>query len=591
MKPRSILLIVLIVVIPIALLSMAALRLARSERMLVQQRFREVMQQRLQDISSGIDRHFDDVSRQLRQLTSIDQYDVQSLRRLNRQEPRVLQLFVLTQDGNLIYPDPSQPLTDEEQGFLMRAARMITERDLSAAVALGSQSESDDQPEFGSQEGSGEQTESNGPPVSVAQSVPQESFRQESFRQESFSQNSFRQAESSASDGWFVWYWDRGLHLIYWQRRPSGVIVGAALDRARSISDLIAELPDTGTPERHETYNTAIATRIRLTGADSEIVYQWGGLSELDEHTAPLCEIPLAAPLSSWRLQCIVSPHAMTSGISGSTWLSLTGSVIAVSAALTLLAVLLFRDYSRDMREAAQQVSFVNQVSHELRTPLTNIRMYSELLEKDLDGLPEDIAETSRRRLEVIHGEGQRLSRLIGNVLTFARQQKKTFEPRPEVIIPDDVISRTLERFRPGLESLGIVAEHHRGATDPVSLDADVLEQILGNLINNVEKYAADGRLLRIKSSCSAGQLMIVVEDAGPGIAASRRNDVFRPFFRLSSDIRHPAGTGIGLTIVRDLARSHGGDAKLCDSDRGCRFEVVLAVNSSIDKNETGSAS
>ena len=568
MKPRSILLIILIVVIPIALLSMAALRLARSERMLVQQRFREVMQQRLQDISSGIDRHFDGVARQLRQLTSIDQYDVQSLRRLNREEPRVLQLFVLTQDGNLIYPDPSQPLTDEEQGFLMRAARMITERDLSAAVALGTQSESDDQP------------------VSVAQSVPQESFRQESI-----SQKSFRQAESSASDGWFVWYWDRGLHLIYWQRRPSGIIVGAALDRARWISDLIAELPDTGTPERHGTYDTTIATRIRLTGADSEIVYQWGELSELDEQTAPLCEIPLVAPLSSWRLQCIVSPHAMTSGISGSTWLSLIGSVIAVSAALTVLAVLLFRDYSRDMREAAQQVSFVNQVSHELRTPLTNIRMYSELLEKDLDGLPEDIAETSRRRLEVIHGEGQRLSRLIGNVLTFARQQKKTFEPRPEVVIPDDVISRTLERFRPGLEALGIAAEHHRGATDPVSLDTDVLEQILGNLINNVEKYAADGKLLRINSSCSAGSLTIVVEDAGPGIAASRRNDVFRPFFRLSSDIRHPAGTGIGLTIVRDLARSHGGDVKLCDSVRGCRFEVMLAVNSSVDIKETGSAS
>src|SRR5207247_7565172 len=95
-------------------------------------------------------------------------------------------------------------------------------------------------------------------------------------------------------------------------------------------------------------------------------------------------------------------------------------TVVAVMAVpLFWLSVYFYRENSRELRVSAQRVTFVNQVSHELKTPLTNIRMYAELLEKHL---PED-NEQAAQHLDVIVSESQRLSRLIANVLTFARQQ------------------------------------------------------------------------------------------------------------------------------------------------------------------------
>jgi len=97
-----------------------------------------------------------------------------------------------------------------------------------------------------------------------------------------------------------------------------------------------------------------------------------------------------------------------------------------LGATVISLTYYFYREQSREMREAAQRVSFVNQVSHELKTPLTNIRMYAELIEKDAD----ESDERLQRYAGVIVSESQRLSRLIGNVLTFSRKQRRNLVPR-----------------------------------------------------------------------------------------------------------------------------------------------------------------
>ncbi|HIK93933.1 MAG TPA: ATP-binding protein, partial [Planctomycetes bacterium] len=127
-----------------------------------------------------------------------------------------------------------------------------------------------------------------------------------------------------------------------------------------------------------------------------------------------------------------------------------------------------------------------------------------------------------------------------------------------------------------------------------MSLDPDFVEQILGNLVSNVEKYAASGGLLRIESqlsrpdsvsnmpdkysatSNSACQLTIDVIDKGPGVEPSKRGDIFQPFARVSNTLSYAAGTGIGLSIARELARLHGGDIVLMESSAGCWFRVTL---------------
>ena len=109
-----------------------------------------------------------------------------------------------------------------------------------------------------------------------------------------------------------------------------------------------------------------------------------------------------------------------------------------------------------------------------------------------------------------------------------------------------------------------------------MQLDADALEQILGNLISNVEKYAAAGGRMEIVSRQEDSQTTIVVADRGPGIPAAVRGKIFRPFYRVSDRIEGTTGTGIGLSIARKLARMHGGDVVLLPCESGARFQVQL---------------
>ena len=136
MKRRSLLLIVLIVLLPVGLLTWFGVRMARDEQMLTQQRFRSVMEQRLQDVNRLVTAQFETTERRLQQITAIDDYDIAEIREVVRNEPQVTQIFVLTPEGDLLYPDPSDVLNGTELSFLQQTSRMITDRDLQNAVAL-----------------------------------------------------------------------------------------------------------------------------------------------------------------------------------------------------------------------------------------------------------------------------------------------------------------------------------------------------------------------------------------------------------------------------------------------------------------------
>lgn len=226
-------------------------------------------------------------------------------------------------------------------------------------------------------------------------------------------------------------------------------------------------------------------------------------------------------------------------------------------------------------RLAEQRVSFVNRVSHELRTPLTNLLLNTDLA---LDGLAVG-DDKVRRRLGLIREETSRLARIVDNVQTFARMERGKSETRPSACDVGKVVTELEENFAPLFERKSIRCEFDCSLTGELPLDRDALSQILSNLLSNVEKYAGESAKARVAISRDAGNLIVEVEDNGPGIPAEARQRIFLPFERVGSRVDEGAtGTGLGLAISRDLAEQMGGRLELLTVSRGAKFRLVIPL-------------
>lgn len=231
-------------------------------------------------------------------------------------------------------------------------------------------------------------------------------------------------------------------------------------------------------------------------------------------------------------------------------------------------------------RLAEQRVSFVNRVSHELRTPLTNLLLNTDLA---LDGLPA-VDEKIRRRLGLIREETARLSRIVDNVQTFARIERGKSEIHPHACDVEMLAGELRENFAPLFARKSIRCGFDFRLNREVPVDRDALSQILSNLLSNVEKYAGESAQALVTISENAGELIVEVEDDGPGIPTEARSRIFLPFERAGSRVNEGAtGTGLGLSISSDLARQMGGRLELLTVSQGAKFRLVLPLGERID--------
>ncbi len=299
------------------------------------------------------------------------------------------------------------------------------------------------------------------------------------------------------------------------------------------------------------------------------------------DETRRLVQDPRFAELDP---QLIAEVRRNTSEFARSALLPVYLAVASGSVLVMALGWLYFRESNRAMREAQQRVTFVNQVSHELKTPLTNIQLYAEMA---ADRAEKADDPTALRYLGVVAAETSRLSRLINNVLNLARKQRDKLTVQPRAAVLDEVVEKATDHWRPLLESRQIAIEMSLEAPHRMKLDADAVTQIMGNLLSNVEKYAAQGKWVRIATTMSAECARLTVEDRGPGIAPTKREAVFEAFERLRSDLTEGvSGTGIGLTISRELARLHGGSLEVDVNYReGSRFVLTIPRSNHEDSN------
>jgi signal transduction histidine kinase len=515
----------ILVLTPLALLAWIAARTVADEREMVGRRIRAVHDDRLLESSARIAELIARRERELQRECESLALDADSLRLWLRRSPFAGQVFVLGPDGKRQHPPPEGPLSDPEREFLGRAEPVWRDKDRF----------------FREAETSSRAQESRGP-------SPTGPSRR-------------------AASGWYVWYWGSDIELVYWQRLDTGHVIGVELNRGRLVSDVVASLPseDAISPDLRK-------DRIRLVDSKGEVLCQWGSYQPA-EVEAPAAVLQPGQPLGAWRLQYFAAGDPLAGALSRRVLLQVFLGLLSLGAVLVALAVYFYRESCREFREAGRRVTFVNQVSHELKTPLTNIRMYGELLQASL----RDEEGKSREHADIIVSESQRLSRLIGNILTFGSKGRGALRLHRKPGVVDEVILAVIERFRPSLSSRGVEVSFSGGAPRRVSLDPDALEQILDNLLSNVEKYAPGSEVVEIASRQNGTAASIVVADRGPGIPAKFKEDVFQPFRRLSDRLTDGvSGTGLGLSIARDLARLHGGDVRLLASEKGARFEVTL---------------
>lgn len=570
MNRKPVILLLLMVSLPLAVLAWLGARIARDEEAVLRQRFHNLLSGQLSDIDQIVVRHFEGLERELRTVGQLSSFAAEDVRSAIRQAPLARQIVVLDPEGQLVYPRPSASLNESEREFLLNARDLLTDRDLirlsNPDQARGTNTVPQEQQQQTVQQFPDPSQQAGDPNEPDAQRLQQQSLVNQAYPNEG--------SGKEQPEGWYVWYFGRGVHLIFWQRTASHHVVATLLERPRWMADLIAVLPATVTERTSaDPIDTA---RIRLVDSVGRPVYQWGSYEPHDS-AAPFAETAVSRPLTTWRLQALV-PEDLVTGARRSVYFNLASGLGAAVAGIAVLGIFFWREYSREMREAARRVSFVNQVSHELKTPLTNIRMYADLLEHDLDQLDPTNSDKPVSRLRIIVSESQRLSRLIGNVLTFSRQQRRTLTLRRVPASVDSVVQRVVEQFTPTLERNGITVQLNLAAGETVMIDVDALEQILVNLINNVEKYAADGHALDIATTRSGDSTTIRVSDHGPGIPVAQHEAVFEPFHRLSDRPVDAAGTGIGLSIARELARLHGGDLRIEATDQGTCFRIELSA-------------
>jgi signal transduction histidine kinase len=267
-------------------------------------------------------------------------------------------------------------------------------------------------------------------------------------------------------------------------------------------------------------------------------------------------------------LRSDIAPRLVVGGLPRSRLPMLAG-LFLLTVGLTGAALIQLR---RQQQLAQLRVDFVSGVSHELRTPLTQIRLFAELLRNG-----QLRSEQERERsIGIIDEEAQRLTYLVENVLAFSRSEHGRGAVVAEPVAMDREIEAAVDAFVPlaRVRRAKINTSIERGLVARV--DPRALRQIVLNLLDNAVKYGPLGQTVAISLSARESLVRICVDDRGPGVPRAERERIWEPYYRLARESQSAAGgSGIGLSIVRELVHLHRGRAWVEDApEGGARFIV-----------------
>ena len=255
-----------------------------------------------------------------------------------------------------------------------------------------------------------------------------------------------------------------------------------------------------------------------------------------------------------------------------------------VSAIATPLAgsestdvLLTLHDLTRQRQVETTRREFVSNVSHELRTPLSSVKALAEALE---NGALDD-ADTAQDFVRRIHGEADRMSALVDDLLELSRLESGQAPLEIETVDLAALARGEIESFQLRAEAAGAALEARLpDAPALVRGERDKLRQVLVNLLDNALKFTPSGGAVTVAVHTGAGGVEVSVRDTGAGIAAEHLPHVFERFYK-ADRARRDGGTGLGLAIVRHIVEAHGGTARVESREgEGTTVSVILRAAS-----------
>ncbi|HKP02904.1 MAG TPA: HAMP domain-containing sensor histidine kinase [Chthoniobacterales bacterium] len=584
---RSIWIFLLAIVLPSIALGWLALRSANQQQIILERRTAQLYQKETDAVATAarglIDeerRAFSERVRQLLATASAPELARNFAGKFKGVWPRAAIGFALSADGDLISPSADEASGDaERQKFLLNNSAFLSGRVPGTVYSVPEELNPLDQRrkikteadklaaarELAAQKSAATQRQTTvSPPAAPAPTMKDENklaLRRNVAPQQVLKEDlpavsqlvpataDFKALTSDRPEGVVTRFMQDRLEILFWLRPPEapGMVFGCLVG-AEALNDIWRDaLPDNPAPD----YVLAL-----LNDKTRPVATQPANVTGRDWRR-PFVASEIGEALPHWEAALyLVRPEQLQEN-ARRVRRNLLLLVAAALAAIGFGGWAVFADARRQLALAQKKTDFVSNVSHELKTPLTSIRMFAEMMQSGNAS-----AEKRPQYLRIIVAEAERLTRLINNVLDFARleRKQKRYDFRPLDL--HAVLVRTWEGQELHLREQGFTTRWQAAPPPyPVRGDEDALAQILVNLLSNAEKYSGEQKEVEVHSYLAQNSVHVSVLDRGSGVPPGEETKIFEAFYRahdsLASGIQ---GSGLGLTLAQRLAKEHGGE-------------------------------
>lgn len=376
------------------------------------------------------------------------------------------------------------------------------------------------------------------------------------------------------------------LALHFWWRRNYAVLRGQLESQQRALAAQGDARDDAAAQVRAQqqaVFNSMVEGVLVLDEANKvELVNQ--SLQKLFSLTADVrgrtiieaFRLPdLAELMKRLRQECTMQNYTLELPGMEERWVEVNAAAVLDRDGIQRGAILVFHDLTRIKQLERTRQEFVANVSHELRTPLSLIKGFVETL---LEGAKND-PEKSTRFLQTIEKHADRLTFLIEDLLTISRLESGQIIMNRHPVDMHEETQRVADDLRSRADEKQMTLDNLVPEGLHAHADADRLQQVLFNLVENAIKYGRPaGRVTIGGGPAAEGKIEMWVRDDGPGIPAESRERVFERFYRVDrARSRETGGTGLGLSIVKHIVQAHGGEVWLkSEEGEGTAFHFTL---------------